>query len=83
MPRYFFHLADGVREADDEGMELSDIRAASEQAIMFAGEIIKDHPQRFSSDRTLHIVVSDESGSVCFTVTIMVTGGPLGSLPTS
>jgi hypothetical protein len=41
MPRYFFHIKDGKDITDTEGTELGDIAQARNQAIVAAGEMIR------------------------------------------
>lgn len=42
MPRYFFHVHDGISVLDDTGTELADIAAARAEAIDMSGQILKD-----------------------------------------
>jgi hypothetical protein len=42
MPRYFFHIYDGILALDDTGTELPDIAAAQTAALQTSGEIIKE-----------------------------------------
>ena len=55
MPRYFFHLHDGVDLPDHEGTVLPGAREAKIQALSTAGEIVrdkaKDIPEEFTPDR--------------------------------
>ena len=41
MPRYFFHVHDGVSFPDDEGTELRDLHAARAAAVTMSGEMLK------------------------------------------
>jgi hypothetical protein len=66
MPRYFFHVLDGVNLIDKEGTVLSDVEEAREQAVVAAGEAIKDMGSRFWAGEVWEMNVTDESGAtVC------------------
>jgi hypothetical protein len=66
MPRYFFHVLDGVNLIDNEGTVLSDVEEAREQAVVAAGEAIKDMGSRFWAGEVWEMNVTDESGAtVC------------------
>ena len=41
MPRYFFHVRDGVDLPDTEGFELPDLEAAQAEAIGTCGEMLR------------------------------------------
>ncbi|ESR26809.1 DUF6894 family protein [Lutibaculum baratangense] len=46
MPRYFFHVHDGVTRRDTEGTELKDLEEARQEAVQCASEILivcRDH----------------------------------------
>ena len=47
MPRYFFHVIDGVDIPDLEGTLLPGLAEARSQAIVTAGEILKSEGMRF------------------------------------
>jgi hypothetical protein len=47
MPRYFFHVEDGVCHADAEGMELRGLDAAREHAVSYFAELLRDAPRTF------------------------------------
>lgn len=42
MPRYYFNVHDGRTILDDEGVELADLTAARQMAILNSGEILKN-----------------------------------------
>jgi hypothetical protein len=66
MPRYFFHVRDGTSLIDNEGTELSDVAEAREQAVVAAGEAIRDMGARFWGGELWEMNVIDESGAtVC------------------
>lgn len=41
MPRFYFDLADGGTIVDDEGMELPSLRAAEQQAVAAARDVMR------------------------------------------
>ena len=47
MPRYFFHIHDGVDQADQEGVELSGPDEARAQAVKATGEALRDLGRAF------------------------------------
>ena len=67
MPRFYFHVRDGREFIDDEGLELPGLDEAREQAVISAGEAIRDLGKRFwNSGEEWHMEVSDEIGeTVC------------------
>jgi hypothetical protein len=66
MPRYYFHVRDGREFRDEEGHELEGLDEAREQAVIAAGEAIRDLGKRFWAGEEWHMDVTDESGvSVC------------------
>lgn len=63
MPRYYFHVRDGVsRLQDEEGMVLPDAEAAWYQALRSARELIRHDPfhNGFKPGRAMEI--ADENG---------------------
>jgi hypothetical protein len=44
MPRFFFHVHDGISVFDDIGLELLDVAAAQAAAIELSSKILKDGP---------------------------------------
>ena len=64
--RYFFHVQDGTSVPDDDGVELRDGEEAREQAVVAAGEALRNTGRKFwsSGEWAMHVV--DESGeTVC------------------
>ena len=60
MPRYFFHVRDGVRSFDDsEGEILSGIVAAEAKAAQIARELAADG----EAYRSYRVVVTDATGN--------------------
>jgi hypothetical protein len=66
VPRYFFHVRDGVDITDVDGTELAGLSQAREQAVVAAGEAIRDMGGRFWAGELWEMNVTDESGAtVC------------------
>jgi hypothetical protein len=60
MPRYFFHVRDGVRSFDDsEGEILSGVVAAKAKAAQIARELAADE----EAYRSYRVVVTDATGN--------------------
>ena len=73
MPRYFFHVRDSAEFIDDGGVELGGLDAVRAQAVIAAGEAIKDLGDKFWRSEEWHMWVTDETGeTVC---TLSVRGG--------
>lgn len=69
MPRYHFHVKDGQYLADPEGVELSDLAAAREQAVSAYGEILRDSGRVFWDQKdTWHMYVTDDANQLLFTL---------------
>src|SRR3954454_442763 len=42
MPRYFFHVIDGIETIDSEGTVLADVEEARAEAIVLSGAMLRD-----------------------------------------
>jgi hypothetical protein len=63
MPRYFFHVFDGVMwSRDEEGDEFPDVGAAIQEAALIARELLDDEEGPTKAD--FRMEVADEHGSV-------------------
>jgi hypothetical protein len=66
MPRYFFNFHDGKDLPDDRGVELADRDAAHREAIVTAGEMLKETDRKFLAGDVWEMHVTDEAGAtVC------------------
>lgn len=81
MPRFHFHVRDGVTILDERGVELASWEEARLEAIRYAGEIFKDNPQRVKLGEDWLMEVTDEQGLILFRVDFRVMESPamLGS----
>lgn len=66
MPRYFFHVDNGVIARDEEGMDLPDHRAARLQSVQMLGEMLQDHAEEFWDDHSLKLIATNASGLIFF-----------------
>lgn len=69
MPRFFFHLKDGVTLCDDEGMSFPTIDEARREAVRTAREIMADDVRRGDLDLVDRIEIADEGGNAVTVVT--------------
>jgi hypothetical protein len=66
MPRYFFNVHDGQDLTDTEGVELLGRNEAHRQAIITAGEMLKETSREFLAGDVWEMHVTDSSGgTVC------------------
>ena len=73
MPRYFFHLDDGLALDHDDEMELPDLVAARATALRYLGQSLADMSPDFWSRGERRLVVSDENRVVLFTLHVTAT----------
>lgn len=76
MPRYHFHLHDGVDRPDAEGTELAGIEAARAEALRLAGEIIRDAGVRADLGEEWRVTVTDDAGLTLFIMDFLVAESP-------
>ena len=66
MPRYYLHVHNHEDSTDLEGTELADDVAACKEAVVTAGEMLRDDPDKFWNDQDWWVRVDDEaSATVC------------------
>lgn len=66
MPRYFFHVHDELDLPDNLGVELTDEAAAQSQAIIAAGEMLREMGRNHWNRSEWAMDVVDERGTqVC------------------
>ena len=66
MPRYFFHIDNGSEFPDNDGTVLEDVTEARAQAIMTAGDMIKESGGSVEDGIEWRMTVADEIGkAVC------------------
>ncbi|MGY2051689.1 DUF6894 family protein [Methylobacterium sp. JK268] len=77
LPRYFFHVYDGYKRPDTEGVELPNVVRARSHAIAFAGRLIAEEADRLALDENWHIDVVDTTGLVLFRLDFVITAAPV------
>ena len=69
MPRFFFHLKDGVTLCDEEGMSFATIDEARDEALRAAREIMADEVRHGRLSLVDRIEIADEGGNAVTVVT--------------
>jgi hypothetical protein len=65
MPRYYFHVKDGVRlVTDDVGKNLKDYDEACREAAILAAEVRSEITKPADLVKELHIEIEDETGRI-------------------
>lgn len=70
MPLFHFNLADQGRDPDLDGTDLADADEARVQAIVFAGEYLRDNPGLLVNGTVFRVEVTDDRASALFAVQI-------------
>lgn len=84
MPRYFFHIHDGVDIPDLVGTELAGLTEARREAITTAGATIHDLGQSFWIGDLWQMKVTDDAGIVLFELNFSGTlTSDVGTIPPS
>ena len=81
MPRYFFHCMDGRADLDGEGSVFADDNAARVQAIVLAGETLRDEPWHLDGGHALRVEVTNVRGELLFTVVTVSIDAPIIAMP--
>ncbi|HEX9931209.1 MAG TPA: hypothetical protein VGB08_00010 [Allosphingosinicella sp.] len=76
MPRYFFHIHDGVGNHDTEGTELKDLATAKCEGVKLAGRAICDDAATFWDRREWSLTVTDETGLVLYSLNFLGVEAP-------
>ncbi len=72
MPRYFFNVIDGKFLVDEEGTECSGMIEVRQQAIAFAGSMLRDEAGKFPSGLEWQMHVTDEAKQTVLKLTFSV-----------
>jgi hypothetical protein len=70
MPRYFFNTDGGPYPAADEGVDLKGPKEARSEAVIHAGEMLKDIDGQFWDKPEWRMHVTDEQGATVCILTI-------------
>jgi hypothetical protein len=66
MPKYFFHVLDGLVAIDNDGLTLANDDQARTEALRGAGEMLNDRGLKIWLGNEWMMAVADEEGSVLF-----------------
>ena len=77
MPRYFFHLHDGVSIPDKDGIELASWADAQSEAIRIAGGVIADSAKTIALGEDWSMTVTNEGGLTLFRLNFYVAHAPV------
>jgi hypothetical protein len=66
MPRYYFHLHNGLDVIDEEGRELPDLEAARRAAVIDARQMAAESVRLGHLDLSHYLEVTDETGKTLF-----------------
>ena len=83
MSRYHFNVHDGQKILDPEGTELPDLAAAQKGAVKLAGQLLTEYATALWAGEEWMLEVTDDTGLVLFSITVMATLSPILSAPVS
>lgn len=75
VPRFHFHVYNGLSLPDSRGVELADWDAARAEALRLAGELLRDGPTRRRLGQDWRMEVADASGTLLFRLDFTVARG--------
>lgn len=65
MPRFYFHIKDGVRlVTDDVGKDLKDLDEARQEGTILASEVRSEITKPADLVKELHVEIEDETGRI-------------------
>jgi predicted phosphodiesterase len=70
MPRYYFNSDNHQHDEDREGTDLANADEARAQAVIFAGDYLRDHPELVWDGSRFKVTVVDEARTVLLTVVV-------------
>ncbi|MBW6530410.1 hypothetical protein KZ820_06655 [Sphingomonas sp. RRHST34] len=76
MPRFFFHVTDGVDIRDEEGTELPNLKAARRVAVQYAGALLREVDSDELDRHDWVMTVTDDTGLTMFTLNIFLMLAP-------
>ena len=80
MPRYFFDIDNHDHYVDEEGTELPSADDARVQAVIFAGDYLRENPGLVRDGGHLGVAVRDHSGTILLNVAV-TTSDPADRTP--
>jgi len=81
VPRYFFHIHDGISLPDDEGTILNDLEAARLEAILLTSALLRENSKDFWNGHEWKLDVADEHGLTLFTLMFIALDAPVLQKP--
>ncbi len=78
MPRFFFHTNNPAERTvqDDEGMEFPSVHEAKCQAVVYAGQLLRDVAEKFWDNADFELTVTNDHGLILFTMRVVGTEAP-------
>jgi hypothetical protein len=76
MPRYYFHVDDGIAVHDDEGTELKDVAVAKCEAVKLAGQMICDSAGKFWDSQEWTLTATNEHDMTLFCLHLVGVEAP-------
>jgi hypothetical protein len=76
VPKFFFHIEDGVQIRDEEGRDLPDIATAQRKAFEAAGQVIAGAGKSPWTGEEWTVTVADELDMTLFRLTFSGTLSP-------
>ena len=71
MPRYYFHVQDGVSTVDNGGTVLRNLATAKREAVKVAGRMRSEEASAFWETQDWRMTVTDQSGLTLFSLIFM------------
>jgi hypothetical protein len=68
LPRFHFHIHDGVDRPDPEGTEFPDLHAAWSEAVRACGEMLREIDGELDRNTEWRMDVTDEAGQALLTL---------------
>ena len=82
LPRYFYHVRDGVSLPDTEGVELPGVSEARLHAVRLSGRLIEANAYEAWIDEEWWLEVTDADQLILFALNIQMKEYPAISTPT-
>ncbi len=76
MPRYYFHVEDGVSSHDDHGTDLADLESAKKEGLRIMSEVVREDLADFWRKDRLSVRITDREGRPLYSLDLTGTPGP-------
>ena len=76
MPRYYFDLADGQSNRDEEGTALPSLRAVRVAAVEMLGHVLRDKSRTFWDEPDLKLTVRSDDDLILMRLSVSGTLAP-------